>query len=72
MSELPAAAYEHLAASGQAAGIPRLPLDGQPIGAAWDPHLAPTMTALGVALHVARDAVNQSFLGRSAVPGWLV
>ncbi|MQS35268.1 TIGR02679 family protein [Streptomyces katsurahamanus] len=43
--------YEHLAASSQTAGIPQLPLDGRPVSAAWDPHLAPTMTALGVALH---------------------
>ncbi|GGZ85987.1 TIGR02679 family protein [Streptomyces echinoruber] len=43
--------YEHLAARSQAEGIPRLPLDGRPVGAAWDPDLAPAMTALGVALH---------------------
>ncbi|MFJ3099434.1 TIGR02679 family protein [Streptomyces hydrogenans] len=43
--------YEHLAASSQAAGIPQLPLDGHPVSAVWDQHLAPTMTALGVALH---------------------
>jgi len=43
--------YEHLAARSQADGIPQLPLDGQPVSAAWDPGLAPAMTALGVALH---------------------
>ncbi len=43
--------YELLAARSQAEGIPQLPLDGRPVGAAWDPGLAPAMTALGVALH---------------------
>ncbi|MEU0088088.1 TIGR02679 family protein [Streptomyces sp. NPDC006274] len=43
--------YERLATHSQAAGIPQLPLDGQPISAAWDAGLAPAMTALGVALH---------------------
>ncbi|GAA0698840.1 TIGR02679 family protein [Streptomyces cellulosae] len=43
--------YEHLAARTQADGIPQLPLDGHPVSAAWDPGLAPAMTALGVALH---------------------
>ncbi|MCI3223805.1 TIGR02679 family protein [Streptomyces sp. NP-1717] len=43
--------YEHLAARSQAEGIPQLALDGQLINADWDPDLAPTMTALGVALH---------------------
>ncbi|MDT3395396.1 DUF2399 domain-containing protein [Streptomyces sp. B1866] len=43
--------YERLAARSQAEGIPQLSLDGQPVGAAWDPDLAPAMTALGVALH---------------------
>ncbi|PCG87934.1 TIGR02679 family protein [Streptomyces sp. WZ.A104] len=43
--------YEHLAARSQADGIPQLPLDGHPVSAAWDPGLAPAMTALGVALH---------------------
>ncbi|MGW5284450.1 DUF2399 domain-containing protein [Streptomyces collinus] len=35
----------------QAGRGPQLPLDGQPVNAAWDPGLAPAMTALGVALH---------------------
>ncbi|MEV5988322.1 DUF2399 domain-containing protein [Streptomyces sp. NPDC052051] len=43
--------YEHLAALSQAEGIPQLPLDGEPVSAAWDPGLAPAMSALGVALH---------------------
>lgn len=43
--------YEHLAARSQAEGIPRLPLDGRPVSADWDPDLTPAMTALGVALH---------------------
>ncbi|MFF1278123.1 DUF2399 domain-containing protein [Streptomyces marokkonensis] len=43
--------YDHLAARSRAGGIPQLPLDGQPVSAAWDPGLAPAMTARGVALH---------------------
>ncbi|MFI8194006.1 TIGR02679 family protein [Streptomyces sp. NPDC085946] len=43
--------YERLAARSQGEGIPQLPLDGQPVSAAWDPDLAPAMTSLGVALH---------------------
>jgi uncharacterized protein (TIGR02679 family) len=43
--------YEHLAARSKTGGIPQLPLDGEPVSAAWDPGLAPAMTALGVALH---------------------
>ncbi|MFE9812744.1 TIGR02679 family protein [Streptomyces sp. NPDC005548] len=46
-----AADYEHLAARSQAKGIPQLALDGPPVSADWDPDLAATMTALGVALH---------------------
>ncbi|MFJ4774132.1 TIGR02679 family protein [Streptomyces uncialis] len=43
--------YERLAAAGQAQGVPRLPLDGLPVDAHWDPELTPAMTALGIALH---------------------
>lgn len=43
--------YERLATRNQGEGIPQLPLDGQPVRAAWDQDLAPAMTALGVALH---------------------
>ncbi|MFI6287331.1 TIGR02679 family protein [Streptomyces sp. NPDC051018] len=43
--------YERLAARSQAEGVPQLALDGGPVGADWDPDLAPAMTALGVALH---------------------
>ncbi|GHI06012.1 hypothetical protein Scel_43330 [Streptomyces cellostaticus] len=38
-----------IAARSQAEGIPQLPLDGQPVSAAWDPGLAHTETA-GIAL----------------------
>ncbi|MER5489648.1 TIGR02679 family protein [Streptomyces sp. NPDC002454] len=43
--------YARLVAEGRARGVPRLPLDGSPVGADWDPELAPAMTALGVAVH---------------------
>ncbi|WP_433546455.1 TIGR02679 family protein [Streptomyces sp. CA-294286] len=43
--------YEQLAARSRAEGIPRLALDGRPVGADWDPDLSPAMSALGVALH---------------------
>ncbi|MGW0790247.1 TIGR02679 family protein [Streptomyces sp. NPDC002911] len=43
--------YERLAAAGQERDAPQLPLSGNPVGADWDPGLAPAMSALGVALH---------------------
>ncbi|GGZ35062.1 hypothetical protein GCM10010365_64850 [Streptomyces poonensis] len=59
--------YEHLAARSQREGIPQLPLDGQPVSAAWDQHLAPAMTALGVALHeeVTLDLLVDDLSGRT-------
>ncbi|MEV0961990.1 MULTISPECIES: TIGR02679 family protein [unclassified Streptomyces] len=59
--------YEHLAARGQTGGIPRLPLDGRPVDAAWDAGLAPAMTALGVALHeeVTLDLLVDDLSGRA-------
>jgi uncharacterized protein (TIGR02679 family) len=43
--------YEYLATRTQLHGTPHLPLTGPPVEAAWDPELAPTMHALGTALH---------------------
>ncbi|MFE2279674.1 TIGR02679 family protein [Streptomyces sp. NPDC059454] len=43
--------YEYLATRAQLHGVPHLPLTGPPVEAAWDPELAPTMNALGIALH---------------------
>ncbi|MFF3359102.1 DUF2399 domain-containing protein [Streptomyces sp. NPDC002917] len=40
-----------LEASTHAQGVPQLPLAGEPVIADWDPGLAPSMTALGIALH---------------------
>lgn len=59
-------AYELLAARSQTEGIPQLPLDGQPVNAAWDPGLALAMTALGVALHeeVTLDLLVDHLSGR--------
>ncbi|WP_345964532.1 TIGR02679 family protein [Streptomyces sp. BRB040] len=46
-----AADYEYLATRAQVRGTPTIPLTGPPTEAAWDPELAPTMTAVGIALH---------------------
>ena len=46
-----AADYEYLASRAEARGTPTIPLTGPPTEAAWDPELAPTMTAAGIALH---------------------
>ncbi|MGW3314391.1 TIGR02679 family protein [Streptomyces fungicidicus] len=43
--------YEHLATRTRLHGTPHLPLTGPPVEAAWDQELAPTMEALGIALH---------------------
>ncbi|UUU21577.1 TIGR02679 family protein [Streptomyces sp. DSM 40750] len=43
--------YEYLAARTELRGMPPLPLVGTPVEATWDAELAPTMEALGVALH---------------------
>ncbi len=59
--------YEHPAARSHAGGIPQLPLEGQPVSAAWDSGLAPSMTALGVALHeeVTLDLLVDDLSGRT-------
>ncbi|MEV0924395.1 DUF2399 domain-containing protein [Streptomyces spongiicola] len=56
-----------LAARGRSAGIPRLPLDGRPVDAVWDPGLAPARTALGIALHeeVTLDLLVGDLSGRA-------
>ncbi|MGV9451059.1 TIGR02679 family protein [Streptomyces sp. NPDC003635] len=46
-----AADYEYLATRAELHGTPPLPLTGTPVEAAWDPELATTMDALGVAVH---------------------
>ncbi|MFE6359418.1 TIGR02679 family protein [Streptomyces sp. NPDC057806] len=46
-----AADYEYLATRAQLQGTPSLPLTGPSIEATWDAELAPTMNALGIALH---------------------
>ncbi|CCK30507.1 hypothetical protein BN159_6128 [Streptomyces davaonensis JCM 4913] len=46
-----AADYEYLATRAELHGTPPLSLTGTPIEAAWDAELAPTMDALGIALH---------------------
>ncbi|WP_369695778.1 DUF2399 domain-containing protein [Streptomyces coelicoflavus] len=46
-----AADYEYLAIRAQVRDTPTIPLTGPPAEAAWDPELAPTMTAVGIALH---------------------
>jgi uncharacterized protein (TIGR02679 family) len=46
-----AADYEYLATRAQLQGTPSLPLSGSPVEATWDAELAPTMDALGIALH---------------------
>ncbi|WP_030674067.1 TIGR02679 family protein [Streptomyces cellulosae] len=46
-----AADYEYLATRAQVRGTPRIGLSGTPAEAAWDAELAPTMNALGIALH---------------------
>jgi uncharacterized protein (TIGR02679 family) len=46
-----AADYEYLATRTQAHGTPQIALTGTPADAAWDAELAPTMNALGIALH---------------------
>jgi uncharacterized protein (TIGR02679 family) len=43
--------YEYLATRTQTHGTPHLLLTGTRIEATWDPELAPTMEALGIALH---------------------
>lgn len=43
--------YERLAAHVQERRVPSLPLSGAPVATPWDPDLAPTMTAFGIALH---------------------
>ncbi|AXL92315.1 TIGR02679 family protein [Streptomyces sp. CB09001] len=46
-----AADYEYLASRAQVRDTPTILLTGPPAEAAWDPELAPTMTAVGIALH---------------------
>jgi uncharacterized protein (TIGR02679 family) len=46
-----AADYEYLATRTQVRGTPQIALTGSPTEAAWDAELAPTMNALGIALH---------------------
>ncbi|MGW0824628.1 TIGR02679 family protein [Streptomyces sp. NPDC002845] len=46
-----AADYEYLATRAELRGTPPLPLTGARVEATWDAELAPTMEALGVALH---------------------
>ncbi|WP_328433563.1 TIGR02679 family protein [Streptomyces sp. NBC_00425] len=46
-----AADYEYLAARTQVYGTPQVALVGTPAEAVWDAELAPTMDALGIALH---------------------
>ncbi|NEB12923.1 TIGR02679 family protein [Streptomyces coelicoflavus] len=46
-----AADYEYLAIRAQVRDTPTIPLTGPQGEAAWDPELAPTMTAVGIALH---------------------
>ncbi|WDV56014.1 TIGR02679 family protein [Streptomyces coeruleorubidus] len=46
-----AADYEYLATRTQAHGTPQIALIGTPAEAVWDAELAPTMDALGIALH---------------------
>jgi uncharacterized protein (TIGR02679 family) len=60
--------YEQLAAAGQAEGVPHLPLDGRPVGADWDPALAPAMAALGVAFH--EEATLDVLVRDLSVPAW--
>ncbi|MEU0673563.1 TIGR02679 family protein [Streptomyces sp. NPDC006172] len=43
--------YEHLATRAELRGTPPLPLVGARVEALWDAELAPTMEALGVAVH---------------------
>lgn len=59
--------YEHLAMLSQAEGFPQLPLAGQPVSALWDTSLAPSMAALGVALHeeATLDLLVDDLSGRS-------
>ncbi|MEU0739868.1 DUF2399 domain-containing protein [Streptomyces sp. NPDC006134] len=59
--------YERLAARSRSEGIPQPPLGGQPVSAAGDPRLSPSMTALGVALHeeAALDLLVDDLSGRS-------
>jgi len=46
-----AGGYEYLATRAEVHGTPPLPLTGIPVEATWDAELAPTMEALGIALH---------------------
>ncbi|MER5211848.1 TIGR02679 family protein [Streptomyces sp. NPDC002838] len=46
-----AADYEYLATRTQVHGTPQIALTGTPAEAVWDAELAPTMKALGIALH---------------------
>ncbi|MFF0061177.1 TIGR02679 family protein [Streptomyces sp. NPDC005279] len=46
-----AADYEYLATRTQVVGTPQIALTGPPAEAVWDAELAPTMDALGIALH---------------------
>jgi uncharacterized protein (TIGR02679 family) len=46
-----AADYEYLATRTQVRGTPQIALTGPPAEAVWDAELAPTMDALGIALH---------------------
>ncbi len=46
-----AADYEYLVTRTEVSGTPQIALSGTPVEAAWDAELAPTMNALGIAMH---------------------